>query len=118
VPCLGGIRRHEGGVALDGHAVRVLDGAEAVGDSCFAGGYDLAVAATVGAFGQALAESFDLSSRYDSGIGREGDIGSPRVAVRRATRAHARRSRRTGSSLGCFRLAPREGAFQRDFLRS
>ena len=38
----------------------------------------------------------DPSLRYDSGMGRDGDIGSPRVVLRRATGAHARRSRRDG----------------------
>ena len=47
--------RPEHGVALDGYPVGVLDGAEAGGYPGFAGGDGLAVAAAVGAFGQALA---------------------------------------------------------------
>jgi len=53
-----------------------------------------------------LAESADLSLRHDSGTCRDGDTGSPRGAVRRATRAHARRSRRTGRSLVAPVLLP------------
>ena len=57
----GGLGRPERGVAFDGHAVGVFDGAEAGGYPGFAGGDGLAVAPAVGAFGQALAELLDLA---------------------------------------------------------
>ena len=64
----GGLRRH---VALDGHAVGVLDGAQPSGDPGFAGGDGLAVAPAVGALREALAELLDLA-----------DVGLPLVGVR------------------------------------
>ena len=63
----------EHGVAVDGHAVGVLDGAEADGYPGFAGGDGLAVAAAVGAFGQALAEAFDFADVGFAFVGVRGD---------------------------------------------
>ena len=69
--------RREYRVAFDGHAVGVLDGAQAGGYPGFAGGDGLAVAAAVGAFGQALAELFyfaDVGFAF-VGVGGDGDAG-------------------------------------------
>ena len=75
--CLGGFRRSGHGVAFDGHAVGVLDGAEAGGYAGFAGGDGLAVAAAVGAFGEVLAVAFyfaDVGFAF-VGVGGEGEDG-------------------------------------------
>ena len=71
--CSGGLRRPEHGVAFDGHAVGLFDGAEAGGYPGFAGGDGLAVAAAVGAFGQALAEPLDFADVGFSFVGVRGD---------------------------------------------
>ena len=47
-------------VALDCHAVGLLDGSQAGGYTCFAGGDGLAVGPAVEAFEQGLAEALDL----------------------------------------------------------
>src|SRR6266566_3070518 len=68
------------GIALDGRAVGVLDGAETGGYPGFAGGDGLAVAAAVGAFGQGLAESFyfaDVGFAF-VGVGGDGEDGDAR----------------------------------------
>ena len=62
-----------GGVAFDGHAVGVLDGAEPGGYPGLAGGDGLAVAAAVGAFGQGLAEAFDFADVGFAFVGVRGD---------------------------------------------
>ena len=75
--CFGGLRRPEYGVAFDGRAVGVLDGAEAGGYASFAGGDGLAVAAAVGAFGEVLAVAFyfaDVGFAF-AGVGGEGEDG-------------------------------------------
>ena len=75
--CSGGLRRPERGVAFDGHAVGVLDGAEAGGYPGLAGGDGLAVASAVGAFGQVLAVAFyfaDVGFAF-VGVGGEGEDG-------------------------------------------
>ena len=71
--CSGGLGRPEHGVAVDGHAVGVLDGAEPGGDPGLAGGDGLAVAAAVGAFGQALAEAFYFAEVGFAFVGVRGD---------------------------------------------
>ena len=78
--CSGGLGRPERGVALGRGPVGLLDGAEPGGDPGLAGGDGLAVAAAVGAFGQALAGLLDLA---DVGLalvgvrgdGEQGDVG-------------------------------------------
>ena len=62
-----------GGFVFDGGAVGLLDGAQAGGDSGLAGGDGLAVAAAVGAFGQALAELLDLAEVGFALVGMGGD---------------------------------------------
>ena len=79
----GGLGRPEYGVAFDGHAVGVFDGAQPGGYPGFAGGDGLAVAAAVGAFGQALAELLDFAEVGFAfvgvgGDGEEGDAGGGR----------------------------------------
>jgi hypothetical protein len=69
----GRLWRAEDGVAVNRRAVGVLDGAEAGGYSCFAGGDGLAVASAVGALGQALAEAFDLADVGFAFVGVRGD---------------------------------------------
>ena len=71
--CPGGLRRAKHGVALDGYAIGLFDGAEAGGYACFAGGDGLAVAAAVGAFGQGLAEALDFAEVGFSFVGVRGD---------------------------------------------
>ena len=66
-------RRAEYGVAVDGHAVGVLDGAETGGYPGLAGGDGLAVAAAVGAFGQGLAEAFYFAEVGFAFVGVRGD---------------------------------------------
>jgi hypothetical protein len=70
-----GLKRCERGVALEGHAIGVLDGAEAGGYSGFAGGDGLAVASAVGAFRQALAELLDFADVGLAFVGVLGDGG-------------------------------------------
>src|ERR1022692_2933968 len=62
-----------GGVAFEGGAVGVLDGAQAGGDAGFAGGDGLAVAAAVGAFGQAVADVLDFADVGFAFVGVRGD---------------------------------------------
>ncbi len=73
----GGLRQRVCGVAVDGGAVGLLDGSQPGGDPGFAGGDGLAVAAAVGAFGQAVAEAFDLADAGLSlvGVGGDGEQG-------------------------------------------
>ena len=71
--CPGGLRRPVRGVAVDGRAVGLLDGAQPGGDAGLAGGDGLAVAAAVGAFGQVLAGPFDLADVGFSLVGVRGD---------------------------------------------
>jgi hypothetical protein len=75
--CSCGFGRPEYGIAFDGHAVGVLDGAETGGYSGLAGGDGLAVLSAVGAFGQALAESFYFAEVGFAfvGVGGEGEDG-------------------------------------------
>jgi hypothetical protein len=73
--CPSGLRWTERGVAVDGHAVGVLDGAQAGGYAGFARGDGLAVAAAVGVFGQAVAESFDFADVGFAFVGVRGDGG-------------------------------------------
>jgi len=75
--CSGRFRRHEYSVAFDGDAVGAFDGPQSGGDSCFAGGDGLAVAAAVGAFGQGLTELLDLAEVGFSlvGVGGDGEHG-------------------------------------------
>ena len=65
------------GVAFDGRAAGSFDGAEPGGDAGFAGGDGFAVAAAVGAFGQALAELLDFADVGLSlvGVGGDGEDG-------------------------------------------
>ena len=65
--------RRIGGVALDGHAVGVLDGAEPGGDAGLAGGDGLAVAPAVRALREALAELLDLTDMGLAFVGVGGD---------------------------------------------
>jgi hypothetical protein len=76
----GGLVRREHGVALDGRAVGVLGGAERGGDSSLVGGDGLAVAAAVGAFGQALAALLELAEVGFAlvGVGCDGGVGGDR----------------------------------------
>ena len=71
--CPRGLGRPEHSVAFDGHAVGVLDGAEAGGYPGFAGGDGLAVAAAVGAFGQGLAVALDFADVGFAFVGVGGD---------------------------------------------
>ncbi len=71
--CSGGLGRRDYGVALYDQAVGALDGAEAGGYPGLAGGDGLAVAAAVGAFGQALAELLDFADVGFSFVGVRGD---------------------------------------------
>ena len=71
--CSGGLGRPEHGVALDGHAVGVLDGAQAGGYPGFAGGDGLAVAAAVGVFGEGLAVALDFADVGFAFVGVGGD---------------------------------------------
>ena len=76
----GWARRRIRGVAVDGGAVGLLDGAQPGGDPGLAGGDGLAVAPAVGAFGQVLAGPLDLaevglSLVGMSGDGEQGDVG-------------------------------------------
>ena len=71
--CSGGLGWLNIGVAFDGHAVGLLDGAQAGGYPGFAGGDGLAVAAAVGAFGQALAEAFYFADVGFAFVGVRGD---------------------------------------------
>ena len=78
--CPGGLLRPGRGVALDGGAVGLLDGAQPGGDPGLAGGDGLAVAAAVGAFGQVLAGPFDFAEVGFAfvgvgGDGEHGDVG-------------------------------------------
>ena len=70
---LSGLGRPEHGVALDGYAVGVFDSAQAGGDSGFAGGDGLAVAAAVGVFGQGLAVALDFTDVGFAFVGVGGD---------------------------------------------
>jgi hypothetical protein len=58
---------------------------------------------------------------YDSAIGRNGDIGAPRVAVRRATGAHSRQAAEDGQIAWLFAVCSPSCSpartFQRHFLR-
>jgi hypothetical protein len=63
----------ERGFALDGHAVGVLDGAQAGCYPGFAGSDGLAVAAAVGAFGQGLAVALDFADVGFAFVGVSGD---------------------------------------------
>ena len=65
----GGLGRLEYCIAFVRCPVGVLDGAEAVGYPCLAGGDGLAVASAVGAFGQVLAKLFDLADVCFSLVG-------------------------------------------------
>ena len=69
----GGLRRPVRGVALDGRAVGVLDGAQPIRDPGLAGGDGLAVAPAVGAFGQAAAGPLDLADVGLAFVGVRGD---------------------------------------------
>ena len=72
-----GLGRPELGVAVDGRAVGLFDGAEAGGYPGLAGGDGLAVAAAVGAFGQVLAVAFyfaDVGFAF-ADVGGEGEDG-------------------------------------------
>ena len=69
----GGLGRRVEGLALDGHPVGVLDGAQPGGYPGFAGGDGLAVASAVGAFGQALAELLDFADVGFAFVGVGGD---------------------------------------------
>src|SRR6266516_3545479 len=71
--CSVGLRRRERCIALDGHAVGVLDGAQVDGYSGFAGGDGLAVAAAVGAFGQGLGVALDFAGVGFAFVGVGGD---------------------------------------------
>src|SRR6266516_6521777 len=71
--CSVGLGRPERGVALNGHAVCVLDSAQAGGYPGFAGGDGLAVAAAVGAFGQGLAVALDFADVGFAFVGVGGD---------------------------------------------
>ena len=71
--CSGGLRRPERDVAFDGHAVGVLDGAQAGGYPGFAGGDGLAVAAAVGVFGQGLGVALDFADVGFAFVGVGGD---------------------------------------------
>ena len=59
--CPGGFGRRERGVVFGDCLVCVLDGAQLGGDQGLAGGDGLAVAPTVGAFGQVGAVLFDVA---------------------------------------------------------
>ena len=69
----GGLKRPEHRVAFDGHAVGVLDGAKAGGYLGLAGGDGLAVAVTVGAFGEGLAVALDFTDVGFAFVGVGGD---------------------------------------------
>ena len=56
-----GLRRPEHGAALDCRVIGVLDGAQPGGDPGLTGGDGLAVAPTIGAFGQVGAVLFDFA---------------------------------------------------------
>ena len=71
--CSSSRRRAEQRVAVDRHPVGVLDGAQPGGYPRFAGGDGLAVAAAVGAFGQALAEAFYFAEVGFAFVGVRGD---------------------------------------------
>jgi hypothetical protein len=88
-----------GGFALDGHAVGLFDGAQPGGDSGLAGGDGLAVAAAVGAFGQALAELLDLAEVGFSfvGVGGDGDAVPVLLALREIQRGYLDADRLMGS---------------------
>ena len=60
-------------VALDGDAVGAFDGSEPSGDSGFAGGDGLAVAAAVGAFGEGFAVALDFADVGFAFVGVGGD---------------------------------------------
>jgi hypothetical protein len=60
-------------LAFYGYAVGVLDGAEADGYTGLAGGYGLAVAAAVGAFGEGLAVALDFAHVGFAFVGVGGD---------------------------------------------
>jgi hypothetical protein len=63
----------ERGIAFNGRAVGVLDGAEAGGDSGFAGGDSLAVALSVGVFGEGLGVALDFADVRFAFVGVGGD---------------------------------------------
>jgi hypothetical protein len=71
--CPGGLLRRGLCAALDGGAVGLLDGAQPGGDPGLAGGDGLAVAAAVGALGQAAAGPLDLTDVGLSLVGVRGD---------------------------------------------
>ena len=71
--CSAEFGRRERGVAFDCYAVGPLDGAQAGGYSGFAGGDGLAVAAAVGAFGQAVAKLLDFADVGFALVGVRGD---------------------------------------------
>ena len=126
--CSGGLGRPEHGVAFDGHAVGVLDGAQAGGYPGFAGGDGLAVAAAVGAFGQALAEAFyfaDVGFAFvgvggdgedgdagGGGVEEEGDGLAVGVAARQGNDARARRSPARPARGRCGRVWPGRGGLR------
>ena len=66
-------QERERGVAFDGHAVGVFDGAQAGGYPGLAGGDGLAVAAAVGAFGEGLAVALDFADVGFAFVGVGGD---------------------------------------------
>ena len=73
------------GVAFDRHPVGLFDGAQAGGYPGLAGGDGLAVAAAVGAFGQALAEAFYFAEVGFAfvGVGGDGEDGDAGGGLRR-----------------------------------
>ena len=78
--CPGGLGRRVRGAAVDGCAVGLFDGSQSGGDPGLAGGDGVAVAAAVGAFGQAAAGPLDLADVGFpfvgmGGDGEQGDVG-------------------------------------------
>ena len=80
-----GLRRPEHGAALDGRVIGVLDGAQPSGNPGLTGGDGLAVAPTIGAFGQVGAVLFDFADVGFAFIGvrGEGDTAMLALAVSR-----------------------------------
>jgi hypothetical protein len=75
--CSGRLGRRRCDVAIDGHPVGMLDGAEPGSYPGLAGGDGLAVAAAIGAFGQGLAVAFDFADVGFAfvGVGSDGEQG-------------------------------------------